>query len=707
MNKIREIINSRDWIKKWIIPAVVCALIPFVLECTLFNMRFYQSRGYKQVTGMAITPSPNLQMRDMNVFEVISRDETPYVDVAVDNLDIKNVYVDVWPNNESFNADRLRFHYHVTDEGNPLGYDMPEVTYVRSVMQSMYQFLDLSGKCTGFRIYFDEGLREGELLRIENISFNLPIKFDFSKKRFLALTVILMLLYFFRPTSDIYRKKALESFKGKKTIIVLTLAVQAVLMWNISHLNGASRNPIYRTEHQFEMMAEALANGQTYLMEEPPKELVEMEHPYRFQSRYELGIDDDMYDVAFYKGHYYVYFGVGPIVLFYLPYYLLTGNHITTVVLMFIIGVLTAGGWMMLLYEMIKKYFRKFSFALYIVCSVLFTAGCGLTYVISRPSFYAIPMTMGLVCTLYGLAFWLKSIRTTDDTAQSASETKVSVNAYRISPACIGIGSLFMAFVAACRPQFLLGSFIAVIIFFRAVFKDRKLFSRESIAATVSFVMPYVIIAALLMYYNAVRFGSPFDFGANYNLTFNDMTLRGFRLNRTLYATLGVFFMPAKVTNSFPYFTPVAHTSRYMGYGSEELLLGGLFYNHLYLLSIVFIPKARKLIKDKGAFLMAAIMPVLAVVVSIVDANMAGVLNRYYVDFTWFIIIPFFILLGYVITADEMSQYRKIIAVAFYALAIMSLVHMFFMIFGGDVNGLENNAITTFQKVQHMIEFWD
>lgn len=30
------------------------------------------------------------------------------------------------------------------------------------------------------------------------------------------------------------------------------------------------------------------------------------------------------------------------------------------------------------------------------------------------------------------------------------------------------------------------------------------------------------------MWYNAARFGSPFDFGANYNLTSNDMTRRGF-----------------------------------------------------------------------------------------------------------------------------------------------------------------------------------
>ena len=48
----------------------------------------------------------------------------------------------------------------------------------------------------------------------------------------------------------------------------------------------------------------------------------------------------------------------------------------------------------------------------------------------------------------------------------------------------------------------------------------------------VLFALPFVLVAAGLMWYNAARFGSPFDFGANYNLTSNDMTKRGFNPGR-------------------------------------------------------------------------------------------------------------------------------------------------------------------------------
>ncbi len=56
------------------------------------------------------------------------------------------------------------------------------------------------------------------------------------------------------------------------------------------------------------------------------------------------------------------------------------------------------------------------------------------------------------------------------------------------------------------------------------------------------FILPYLIVAAGLMYYNYARFGSPFDFGANYNLTTNDMTARGMELGRTGLGCLLIYF---------------------------------------------------------------------------------------------------------------------------------------------------------------------
>ena len=54
----------------------------------------------------------------------------------------------------------------------------------------------------------------------------------------------------------------------------------------------------------------------------------DMEDPYDKGARDELQKETGepyLFDVAYHDGHYYVYFGVVPVLVFYLPFYLLTG----------------------------------------------------------------------------------------------------------------------------------------------------------------------------------------------------------------------------------------------------------------------------------------------------------------------------------------------------------------------------------------------
>ena len=677
------------------IKIIVCILISAILELTLFNFRFYQSKNYAPLLGLSYTVSENLIYKDTNTYELVSNDTPTYIDVMIPNTIIKNIYMDIWPNADVFNCDRLKTHFYVIDEGNTTGYDMPNNDYLRCIWQTMYTFVDMSGKCQFLRISIDKGLDEGELIRIENLGINVPQPFNFSKKRVLFLSFFLILLYFLRPSSMVYKEKTTGAFRYKWIIIFFAVIFQSLIMWKISHLNQSCINPPYESQHQYEMMAESLVEGKVYLNKEPPQSIKDMRNPYSFQARKENGVQNEiLYDVAYYNGKYYVYFGVGPIILFYIPYFLVTGSHIPVHILMWFLGTLVSIGWLFLLYQIIKKYFYDFPFALYLVCSALFTTGCGLTFVISRPDFYAVPMTTALVATLFGLGCWVKAT------------LNPNKNIY-VTNAMIFIGSFLMAFVAACRPQLLLGSFLIIPLFYGYYIRDKNILKKHGIINSISFIIPYALIASGLMYYNYIRFGSVFDFGANYNLTFNDMTYRGFRINRLLYATIGFMFIPAKVSNIFPYFWPAEYITRYQGYTSDEALLGGLFYNHLYLLSIVLIPKFKRIFKDFSSLIIAIISPLFAIIIMIVDANMAGVLNRYYIDFSWLIIISFFLLFGYVITHAYFSQNRKIIGYIFYFLSILSMIHMLFMVYGGDVNGLVNNNIVAFQKMQHLIEFWN
>lgn len=62
-----------------------------------------------------------------------------------------------------------------------------------------------------------------------------------------------------------------------------------------------------------------------------------------------------------------------------------------------------------------------------------------------------------------------------------------------------------MALVSASRPQQLVVSFTAIALFFDPVFKKKILLLGKKYGNTAAFVIPYVVIAILVMYYNYIK----------------------------------------------------------------------------------------------------------------------------------------------------------------------------------------------------------
>lgn len=138
-------------------------------------------------------------------------------------------------------------------------------------------------------------------------------------------------------------------------------------------------------------------------------------------------------------------------------------------------------------------------------------------------------------------------------------------------------GSFCMALTAGCRPQFILFAALAVVLFWERVFVKRELFSKKGWRQTAALVVPYVLIAAGLMAYNALRFGSPFDFGASYSMTSNDMTHRGTNLERILYGIWYFLFEPMQLEGKFPYLQSASIATDYLGKLVTESWFGGIF----------------------------------------------------------------------------------------------------------------------------------
>lgn len=187
-----------------------------------------------------------------------------------------------------------------------------------------------------------------------------------------------------------------------------------------------------------------MMRGELYLEEEPPEWLVKMDNPYDKSARDEFQKatgEEPLFDVAYYDGHYYVYFGVLPVLIFYLPFYLITGANFPTAIGVLICCILFIAGCTALLHRFARFHFKRVSLGLFLLLQIPLIFCSGMLYLAKFPTFYSLPIIMALALVVWGLYFWMRG-----RTSKRAGKWYL-------------VGSLCMALVVACRPQFLVFRF--------------------------------------------------------------------------------------------------------------------------------------------------------------------------------------------------------------------------------------------------------
>lgn len=77
------------------------------------------------------------------------------------------------------------------------------------------------------------------------------------------------------------------------------------------------------------MITESILDGRIDFAYSDEAELEKLENPYDPNERKESGVKYH-WDHAYYDGHYYMYFGIVPVFLAFLPYRIITGTALTT-----------------------------------------------------------------------------------------------------------------------------------------------------------------------------------------------------------------------------------------------------------------------------------------------------------------------------------------------------------------------------------------
>ncbi len=601
-----------------IAPTVLFLAVALICEIFCFNFESFRSKTYPEITDYTITCSSGVSEQNGS-YEF--RSSSDYISITDFSAPVENIYIKT-------NTTRHTVRFFVSDAANENRYHAGDRTISRYSEQTSYIKTNFTGAATEIKIYIPD--IENRIVTLSDIRLNCRRPVFFSIFRPLVCFLVLMFVYFVIIKKHLWQKKYDPENKKQSNFTMFIACVLALLFLVIPYLNPGFIDPSWAHHNQYNELAQAFLNGQLHLEKEVPQVLIDMENPYDRYARKEVfsqaGLSEP-WDTAYYNGKYYVYFGVLPVFLFYLPAQLIGFDFPNFLAIVIFSWVLIAG--VFLLYgKLIKMYLKDTPYLMYIILSVTTVLTGGVVYIIKRPDFYSIPIIGALAFTIIGFYFWLSALENT-----------------KLSRTRLFIGSLFMASVIALRPNLVFFSCVAFLIFWGSVFRDRELLSANSrlseeklrgLKNTIAFCAPYIVIGLLVMWYNYARFGSPLDFGASYNLTTSDMTKRGFSLDRWGLGFYEYLFRPPSISGTFPYLSSSYPSTAYIGFTSREGMFGGIFATYPILWSLFAMHKAKE---EKQPFKFALFILAAGIVTCLIDIQAGGILPRYTCDFAVFFVM--------------------------------------------------------------------
>ncbi len=435
--------------------------------------------------------------------------------------------------------------------------------------------------------------------------------------------IVVLFFYILRKSSQLHAvtMEVIDNKKKKKILAVMV----TVILGCILPMGGC---PIWNGEipehrNQYEVLAESILQGHFYVdNNDIDPRLLEMENPYDTALRTELGVNFK-WDHAYYNGHYYVYFGVVPVFLLFLPYRIITGTALTTYhatqifVIMFIIGIF------LLFYLLTERFFNKITFGMYLMMSSCFSV-ISIWYSIEAPALYCTAITSGLCLEVWSLYFFVKAVW-----GEENENSRKSI--------CYAFfGSLMGALAFGCRPPVALAN-ILVLPLLVEYLRKRKI-NIALVKQLLFAASPYVIVAVLLMAYNYSRFDSFFEFGQAYQLTVADQSSYGniigqFSLIKILNGILSNFISYSPISSEFPYIS-----------------LNGAFINF----PLLFFPiialsheTVRNMLKREHLWNFIKVLLFMPVLVTAVDVLWVPALSeRYRMDIYWLMGILCFMIIG-------------------------------------------------------------
>ena len=303
--------------------------------------------------------------------------------------------------------------------------------------------------------------------------------------------------------------------------------------------------PFYHTwevDDIFALKFDAMKKGLPYLDLPSEEGLDEMDNIYDFTERSAANVYY-RWDYAYRDGHYYCYFGAAPVLLFYFPFWFITRCVPSYNLALSLAGTLAATGIIFGYLATAQRYIRRKKLLPYLLSIPVVCISSHMFYEMLYPMQYYLPALCALA--FLGFAVFLGF------TAVSAKKDKTAVVLYALS-------GLSLALCAGSRPVTAMGAAVLLPAFMRVLTGKKYTVGNKAVKAS-AFALPVIAGIIMMLAYNNFRFGSPFDFGENYQLTISNISSLKVDIKLLPASVFYYFFQPYSMSQTFPFFKMIAY----------------------------------------------------------------------------------------------------------------------------------------------------
>lgn len=672
----------------------IVVLVIFLLESTVFNFRSFTNNNK--------TFSPNLSIATKNdsAKVTIKGNSVTYTDggsliIPVNTSNIKATSLDIESDDDFFKATIFMKDENFSNKAIPVGSKYTSGKYD----DSLHFAINPYGKISEIFITISELTGTATL---KNITFAQAMPYEFYNFRFQILfliALVIVAIVSFKLYRVIYNH---HSILHKLIIFSLTLVcASTMLCFNIPNETPINYNSGLDMNYKdpYTQMFDAVKEGRANIDLVPNQQLLDLENPYDASTR--TGVTYP-WDRALYNGEFFSYYGITPVLLFYFPHYWITGDIPTMnttcqffgmLAIIFMFGAITA---------FIKRFIKKPNLLLMIIMMASSCVVTGLFMAVHYSNQYNVP-NITSTCLLM-LCLW------SGVSATNRIKEKIAV------PLFVLCGIAFILCLAARPTKAIIALILAPL--FIAVLLNKNLKIPKKATCVMSFIIPIAIGLAGVMWYNYIRFDSPFDFGQKYQLTVSNIFANGIDFSLFPASIIHYFFQPLHMSGNFPYITLASVILCNNGQYTYEANTCGVFAFPIILVGCLIMPllvwhtrhrrhNPYRYNEDRIRNYTYVLMMVLAVAIAFMDYCMAGIIVDYLND-----ILPALMLMSLLVileTQQRLEKYPVLVnkgVCAFSAISIVSVIIFIGIILSIRGRALYSNFPTILTELEKFVCFW-